>query len=90
VLFGWLTTQYLFEDLTTIDTRFVLREQLENRFEEELLPFGYVLDGLDTYGDDTGIEFYPIDLPDYSNTEFYDDLKSKRDKVEESFDFFLR
>jgi hypothetical protein len=90
VLFGWLTTQYLFEDLTTIDTRFVLREQLENRFEEELLPFGYVLDGLDTYVDDIGIEFSPIELPDYSNTEFFDDLKSRREKVEESFDFFLR
>jgi hypothetical protein len=90
VLFGWLTTQYLFEDLTSIDTRYKLREQLEGRFEDELLPFGYITDGMDTYGDDFVDIFGGIELPDYEGTEFFDELKSRREKVEESFDFFLR
>jgi hypothetical protein len=88
VLFGWLTTQYLFEDLTTIDTRFSMREQFETRFEEELLPFGYVLDGLDTYGDDSGFEFESIQLPEYDE-DFFEDMGLRRDKVKESFDFFM-
>lgn len=86
VLFGWLTTQYLFQDLTSIDTRFIMREQFDSRFDDELLPFA-IMDGLNSYGDDT-YEYSSIELPDYENMENFDGLKSKREKIEDSFNFF--
>lgn len=86
VLFSWLTTSELFTDLTSIDTRYLLRQQLDSRFEDELVAFA-VTDGLDSYGDDSYIEYQSIQLPDYDDS-YFEDSSSRRDKVSDSFDFF--
>jgi hypothetical protein len=41
VLFGWLTDQQYFKDLTDINTLQVLRDKSEEQMMEELLPFGF-------------------------------------------------
>ena len=87
-IFSWLTTQYLFEDLTSIDTRFNLRNKKESEYVDDLLPFGYVIDGLDTYGDDTRVDFQSIELPDYEDTEFYPNIQNRRKIAEEDSGFF--
>lgn len=88
VIFAWLTTQYLFEDLTSIDTRLQLRHQKENEYVDDLMTFGYVTDGLDSYGDDIRIDFESIELPDYEDTEFYRYRQNNRKEAEESNGFF--
>lgn len=47
VMFSWLTTQDIFVDMTNIEVRENIRDNYESRFEEELLPFGYIYDGMD-------------------------------------------
>jgi len=50
VLFAWLTEQQFFKGMTDINTIIKLRERSEEELENELLPFGFINDGLD---DDT-------------------------------------
>ena len=45
VLFGWMSTQAYFKDLTDIDIRKNLVNERENYLEEEMLPFGIINDG---------------------------------------------
>lgn len=47
VLFSWMTDQQYFKELTDINTLHVLREKTEEQMMEELLPFGFIDDGLD-------------------------------------------
>jgi hypothetical protein len=47
VLFAWLSDQSYFRDLTDINTMAALRERTEEQIEEELLPFGFIMDGHD-------------------------------------------
>lgn len=47
VLFGWLTDQQFFKEFTDINTLQVLREKSEEQMMEEMLPFGFIDDGLD-------------------------------------------
>jgi len=47
VLFGWLTTNQYFKDLTNVDVRKRLYEQQMLQIEDDLTPFGFI---------DTGIE----------------------------------
>jgi hypothetical protein len=47
VLFAWLSDQTYFRDLTDINTMAALREKTEEQIEEELLPFGFIMDGHD-------------------------------------------
>lgn len=46
VLFAWLTDQSYFKDLTSINTLAMLREKTEEEITSDLLPFGFVDDGL--------------------------------------------
>ena len=46
VLFAWLTDQGYFKDLTSINTLAMLREKTEEEITNDLLPFGFVDDGL--------------------------------------------
>jgi hypothetical protein len=46
VLFAWLSDQLYFRDLTDINTMSALREKSEEQIEEELLPFGFIDDGI--------------------------------------------
>ena len=47
VLFGWLTTQAYFKDITGSDIRRDLYEDQMKNLEEEMTPFGFVDDGID-------------------------------------------
>jgi hypothetical protein len=47
VLFGWLTTQAYFKDITGSDIRRDLYEDQIKNLEEEMTPFGFVDDGSD-------------------------------------------
>jgi hypothetical protein len=56
VLFAWLTDQDYFKELTDINTLQKLREKTDEQIDEELLPFGFIDDGSDTWEiDDDGI-----------------------------------
>lgn len=45
VLFAWLTDQQYFKEYTDINTLQVLREKSEEQMMEEMLPFGFIIDG---------------------------------------------
>jgi hypothetical protein len=46
VLFGWLTTQTYFKDMTDLDIRKTLYSEKMAQAEEELPPFGIIDTGL--------------------------------------------
>jgi hypothetical protein len=48
VLFGWLTTNPYFKELTDVNLRETIFETQINRIEEELTPFGFIEDGRDS------------------------------------------
>ncbi len=54
VLFSWLSDQSYFRDLTDINTMHALREKTESQIEEELLPFGFIDDGV--YEEDSVVQ----------------------------------
>ena len=56
VLFAWLSDQTYFRDLTDINTMAALREKTEEQIEEELLPFGFIIDGHDEDIDVGGVQ----------------------------------
>jgi len=48
VLFGWMTTQKYFKELTDMDFRRRLEEFNKDMIEDELTPFGFIDDGVPT------------------------------------------
>jgi hypothetical protein len=42
VLFGWMTSQPYFQDLTNVDTRRKIYEEKIKKLEEDLVPFGFL------------------------------------------------
>jgi hypothetical protein len=46
VLFGWLTDQTYFKELTNMDIRQQLWKEKENLIDQDMAPFGFVLDGI--------------------------------------------
>ena len=52
VLFSWLTGQEYFKEMTDIDIRKNLLEANERAIEEEMLPFGFINDGIHDPDDD--------------------------------------
>ena len=46
VLFAWSTRQEFFKNLTNTDVRLEMYEHDIKKIEDELLPFGYILDGI--------------------------------------------
>jgi len=56
VLFGWLTTQSYFKDYTNSDVRQRIYEEQIRKIEEQVLPFGFLNDGMDA-DDDNSIIF---------------------------------
>lgn len=47
VLFSWLSDQNYFKDITDINTLMALRELTEDQVDSNLLPFGFITDGID-------------------------------------------
>jgi hypothetical protein len=48
VLFAWLSTQPFFKEITDINTMMKLREKSEEDIMDDLLPFGFTYDDLET------------------------------------------
>ena len=48
VLFGWLTTQNYFKDLTNMDIRKRLFDEKLKQLEDEIVPFGFIENGLNS------------------------------------------
>ena len=78
VLFGWLSDQTYFKELTNSDIRQQLWKEKEELVDQDMAPFGFVLDGVhDEYGtelghtiDDYGSRFAPVIS---SNKEWLED-----------------
>lgn len=56
VLFGWLTKQQLFQDLTDVNIRAILAQKMEAYIDENMLPVGMFSDGLEDI-ESTQIQF---------------------------------
>ena len=52
VLFGWLTTQNYFKDLTNMDIRKTVFDEKLKQIEEEMTPFGVIDDGISMNGEE--------------------------------------
>ena len=61
VLFGWLSTQPYFKDLSSMDIRKDIYQDTITKLEEEMTPFGFIDDGVDDSvperGDDGSLWF---------------------------------
>jgi len=55
VLFGWLTTQSYFKDYTNSDVRQRIYEEQIRKIEEQVMPFGFFSDGMDSDNEDLEI-----------------------------------
>ena len=47
VLFGWLTTNPYFKEVTDVNLREAIYHERIKKIEEEMLPVGYLVDGLE-------------------------------------------
>tara|TARA_Y100000996_G_scaffold268090_1_gene211057 strand:+ start:1 stop:1206 length:1206 start_codon:yes stop_codon:yes gene_type:complete len=65
VLFSWLTTQPYFKDLTDVDARQRILAEKVKEDESDLLPFGYLDNGMEdeTYVDGDGQLWSAVDYP---------------------------
>ena len=50
VLFSWLSRQDYFKDLTNVDTRTAIYEEEISRLEDEMTPFGFLIDSSEEIG----------------------------------------
>jgi len=60
VLFGWLTTNTYFKDLTDIDIREKLYDSQMKQIEEDLTPFGIITDGREEEGFVAGGDYWKV------------------------------
>lgn len=65
VLFGWVTTQPIYRDIMSMDTRKILYEERLQQIEDQWAPFGFVNDGIsdpeDTFVDSEGDRWTTVD-----------------------------
>ena len=71
VLFGWLTTQTYFKDMTNMDIRKTVFDEKLKQLEEEMTPFGVIDDGVSFQNeeqDSSGTVWRDVDI---RNNDFY-------------------
>jgi hypothetical protein len=68
VIFSWLVAQEYFKEMTNNDVRKRIYEEQKNQIEQDMAPFGFILDGLDesTFVDDTGDRWHTDEYGDRS------------------------
>jgi len=68
VIYAWLVAQDYFKELTDQDVRKKLYEEQKNQIEQDMAPFGFILDGLDNgnFVDDSGDRWYADEYGDRS------------------------
>ena len=50
VIFSWLVAQDYFKEMTDNDVRKRIYEEQKNQIEQDMSPFGFIVDGLDDFG----------------------------------------
>ena len=70
VIYAWLVAQDYFKELTDQDVRKRLYEDQKNQIEQDMAPFGFMLDGLedDFIIDDDGQRWTKTDRDDIEST----------------------
>jgi hypothetical protein len=53
VLFAWMSEQQYFKDYTNINTLMSLREKSEEDMEQDMAPFGFIMNGREDFYDDS-------------------------------------
>ena len=68
VIFAWLVAQDYFKEMTSNDIRKRIYEEQKNQIEQDMAPFGFILDGLDesTFVDNSGDRWYTDEYGDMS------------------------
>jgi len=72
ILFSFLATSQFFKDFTDDDVRKLMYSQQEMRIDQELTPFGFILNGID---DDDIIDITPTDVWLTGNQDYENYLK---------------
>jgi hypothetical protein len=58
VIFGWLSNQEYFKELTDSNIRSQLYHEQQNLIEQDMAPFGFVDDGIERPGEETEVDMY--------------------------------
>jgi len=58
VLFGWAVQQTYFKELTNDDIRARLFLEQQDQMEQDMSPFGFIIDGLTDYNNEIIIDEY--------------------------------
>jgi hypothetical protein len=68
VIYAWLVAQDYFKELTDQDVRKRLYEEQKNQIEQDMAPFGFIVDGLDdnSFVDDEGDRWHTDEYGDMS------------------------
>lgn len=68
VIFSWLVAQDYFKEMTDNDIRKRIYEEQRNQIEQDMAPFGFIVDGLDetTFTDEQGDRWYADEYGDRS------------------------
>jgi hypothetical protein len=69
VIYAWLVAQDYFKELTDQDIRKRLYEEQKNQIEQDMSPFGFIVDGLDgenTFTDNNGDRWFTDEYGDMS------------------------
>jgi hypothetical protein len=68
VIFSWLVAQDYFKEMTDNDVRKRIYEEQKNQIEQDMAPFGFILDGLDenTFVDSSGDRWHLDEYGDKS------------------------
>lgn len=85
VLFGWFVAQRNFKDSMKDDIRRVLQKEQMDILDEDILPFGFMDDGINEHDDDGvnrwfegRMKAYPLDSPYYDwNDKLAQDVRSR-------------
>jgi hypothetical protein len=69
VIFSWLVAQDYFKEMTDNDVRKRIYEEQKNQIEQDMAPFGFIVNGIDEMGsfvDDSGDRWYTDEYGDMS------------------------
>jgi len=69
VIFAWVVAQDYFKEMTDNDVRKRIYEEQRNQIEQDMAPFGFILDGINDEGsfvDDSGDRWYSDEYGDRS------------------------
>ena len=70
VIFSWLVAQDYFKEMTNNDVRKKIYEEQKNQIEQDMAPFGFIMDGLDnnSFVDKSGDRWYTDEYGDVAST----------------------